>query len=51
MQVLDQKIHAKLQTIATGKGITLQELIRVTIIPDWLFYLPDAPKFIKRRKK
>ena len=36
MQTLDEEIHNKLQEIANNRGITIQELIRAVIIPDWL---------------
>ena len=36
MQSLDQEILEKLSVIAKKRGITVQELIRAVIIPDWL---------------
>ena len=36
MQSLDDDIFKKLQRIADSRGITIQELIRAVIIPDWL---------------
>ena len=36
MQTLDEEIYNQLQDIANGRGITIQELIRAVIIPDWL---------------
>jgi hypothetical protein len=36
MQTLDEEIYNKLQQIASNRGITIQELIRAVIIPDWL---------------
>jgi sRNA-binding carbon storage regulator CsrA len=36
MQTLDEEIYNKLQEIANSRGITIQELIRAVIIPDWL---------------
>ena len=36
MQTLDQEIYSRLQEIAKSRGITVQELIRAVIIPDWL---------------
>lgn len=35
MQTLDNEIYKKLQEIASNRGITVQELIRAVIIPDW----------------
>ena len=36
MQSLNQEIYNRLRTIAKTRGITVQELIRAVIIPDWL---------------
>jgi len=36
MQSVSQEIYDKLAAIAKKKGIKLQELIRVIIIPEWL---------------
>ena len=36
MQTLDQTVYDKLQKIARERGITIQELIRAVIIPEWL---------------
>lgn len=36
MQTLDEEIYNQLQEIANSRGITIQELIRAVIIPDWL---------------
>ena len=36
MQTLDEEIYNKLQEIANSRGITIQELIRAVIVPDWL---------------
>ena len=36
MQTLDNEIYEKLATIAKERGITIQELIRAVIIPEWL---------------
>lgn len=36
MQSLDQEILDKLAVIAKKRGITVQELIRAVVIPDWL---------------
>ena len=36
MQTLDEEIYKQLQEIASNRGITIQELIRAVIIPDWL---------------
>jgi len=36
MQTLSQHIHAELTRIAGQKGISVQELIRAVIIPEWI---------------
>jgi hypothetical protein len=36
MQSLDQEILDQLTVIAKQRGISVQELIRAIIIPDWL---------------
>jgi len=36
MQTLDSEVYDRLATIAKEKGITIQELIRAVIIPEWL---------------
>ncbi|MCW4019174.1 MAG: hypothetical protein NWF00_10950 [Candidatus Bathyarchaeota archaeon] len=36
MQTLEEEIHNKLIEIAKQRGITVQELIRAVIIPEWL---------------
>src|SRR2546425_11819461 len=36
MQVLDRRIFFKLKDMAKSRGVTVQELIRVLVIPDWM---------------
>ena len=36
MQTLEEEIHKKLTELAKERGITVQELIRAVIIPEWL---------------
>ncbi len=36
MQVLDRGIFLKLKDLARRRGVTVQELIRVLVIPDWM---------------
>jgi hypothetical protein len=36
MQSLSEETYKQLGTIAKGKGINIQELIRAVIIPEWL---------------
>ena len=36
MQMIDPSVFADLESIAEGRGISVQELIRAIIIPEWL---------------
>jgi hypothetical protein len=36
MQVLDRTVFLRLKQLALQRGVTVQELIRVLLIPDWL---------------
>lgn len=36
MQVLDKTIFLRLKELARARGVTVQELIRVLIVPDWM---------------
>jgi len=36
MQSLDPQVYAELRKIAKDRGITMQELIRAVIVPDWM---------------
>ncbi len=36
MQVLDRAIFTQLKRLAKSRGVTVQELIRVLVIPDWM---------------
>ena len=36
MQVLDRAVYIRLKDLAIQRGVTVQELIRVLLIPDWL---------------
>ena len=36
LQSIDDKVYGKLEKVAEKRGITVQELIRAVIIPDWL---------------
>jgi len=36
IQSLDETIFAKLETVAKSKGLSVQELLRAIIIPEWL---------------
>lgn len=36
LQSIDDSVYSKLEKAANRRGITVQELIRAAIIPDWL---------------
>jgi len=36
MQTLDDIIYRELEKIAKRRGITIQELIRAVIVPEWI---------------
>jgi hypothetical protein len=36
MQSLDPMVYTELRKIAKERGITMQELIRAVIVPDWM---------------
>ena len=36
MQVLDRGIFMRLKDVSKSRGVTVQELIRVLVIPDWM---------------
>ena len=36
MQSLDPQIYTQLRKMAKDRGITMQELIRAVIVPDWM---------------
>jgi hypothetical protein len=36
MQSLDPEIYSQLRKMAKDRGITMQELIRAVIVPDWM---------------
>ena len=41
MQVLDRTIFLRLKGLAKARGVTVQELIRVLVIPDWMRKLEE----------
>jgi len=44
MQSLDPQVYTELTRIAKQRGISMQELIRAVIVPDWMKKLEDAPR-------
>jgi hypothetical protein len=50
MQVLDKGIFLKLKELARARGVTVQELIRVLIIPDWMRRTDDDSRRIVTKR-
>ena len=50
MQSLDPQVYAELRRIAKDRGITMQELIRAVIVPDWM-RKDDSPNQSPRRSR
>jgi len=44
MQSLDPQVYNELTRIAKVRGISMQELIRAVIVPDWMKKLEDTPR-------
>lgn len=43
MQTLDDMIYRELEKVAKKRGITIQELIRAVIVPEWINGLNGVP--------
>ena len=51
MQVLDRAVYTRLKDLAVQRGVTVQELIRVLLIPDWLHGAEEKrSKFLSERR-
>ncbi|HZY46714.1 MAG TPA: ribbon-helix-helix protein, CopG family [Candidatus Bathyarchaeia archaeon] len=48
MQSLDPQVYAELRKIAKDRGISMQELIRAVIVPDWMRSDQDAQEPTRR---
>ncbi|HEX9196981.1 MAG TPA: hypothetical protein VF906_04220 [Candidatus Bathyarchaeia archaeon] len=44
MQVLDRTIFLRLKDLSRRRGVTVQELIRVLVIPDWMRRFEDESR-------
>ena len=44
MQSLDPQIYTQLRKLAKERGITMQELIRAVIVPDWMKRTGESQK-------
>ena len=51
MQVLDRGIFLKLKELARSRGVTVQELIRVLVIPDWMRRSQEESKRVEGRRR
>jgi hypothetical protein len=51
MQVLDRGIFLKLKDLAKSRGVTVQELIRVLVIPDWMRKSQEEIKRTEERRR
>ncbi len=51
MQVLDRGIFLKLKDLAKSRGVTVQELIRVLVIPDWMRKSQEDVKRTEERRR
>jgi hypothetical protein len=51
MQVLDRGIFLKLKELAKSRGVTVQELIRVLVIPDWMRKSLEENRRVEDRRR
>jgi hypothetical protein len=50
MQTLDSKLYSELEKVARKRGITVQQLLRAVIVPDWFRdAYPEKSRKISRR--
>lgn len=47
MQVLDRSIFMRLKDLSKSRGVTVQELIRVLVIPDWMRKFEEDSKRVE----
>jgi hypothetical protein len=50
MQTLDDLIYRDLEKVAKKRGITIQELIRAVIVPEWITGHDGDPKDVSAGK-
>ena len=50
MQSLDSHVYAELGRLAKEKGVSVQELIRALIVPDWI-HSHDKEKGSRKRTR
>ena len=51
MQVLDRGIFLRLKDLARIRGVTVQELIRVLVIPDWMRRSEEESRRVESRRR
>jgi len=52
MQTVEETVYEELKRLAQERGITLQELLRAIIIPEWVkLHSPDRRSGIKRFRR
>jgi hypothetical protein len=51
MQVLDRTIFLRLKDMARVRGVTVQELIRVLVIPDWMRRSEEEGRRVDSRRR
>lgn len=51
MQVLDKTVLVQLRREARKRGVTVQEVIRTIIIPDWLVQERNRNRFKNGKRK
>lgn len=51
MQSLDPQVFTQLTKIARERGISMQELIRAVIVPDWMRKLEDSSRRVDTSRR
>ena len=51
MQVLDRSIFLRLKDFSKSRGVTVQELIRVLVIPDWMKRFEEESRRVESMRR
>ena len=51
MQVLDRSIFLRLKDFSKSRGVTVQELIRVLVIPDWMKRFEEESRRVESARR